>query len=235
MEQRLQKALSGLGVASRRTAEQMILDGRVTVNGAVAQLGAKVTETDVLAVDGQVLTAQPETVYLLLNKPRGYVTTLKDEENRPNVADLVVDCGVRVYPVGRLDLNSEGLLLLTNDGAVANRLMHPSGNVGKTYCAWVQNFDQKTMEILQSPMELDGYVLRPVQVRCAWHREDGGALLEMTIFEGRNRQIRRMCVQAGLRVTRLKRISEGKLQLGTLGVGQWRYLTDGEIAYLKSL
>lgn len=233
MEQRLQKVLSAHGVASRRASEQMILDGRVTVNGQVASLGDKVAETDEIAVDGAVLMAKPENIYVMLNKPRGYVTTLKDEEGRKNVAELVAGCGGRVYPVGRLDLNSEGLLLLTNDGAVANRLMHPSGNVGKTYCAWVNGFQADTLERLAQPMVMDGYTIRPAQVRCIWSREDGGALLELTIFEGRNRQIRRMCANVDLRVTRLKRVAEGNLQLDTLAVGQWRHLTATEVAYLQ--
>lgn len=144
-------------------------------------------------------------------------------------------CGARVYPVGRLDLNSEGLLLLTNDGAVANRLMHPSGNVGKTYCAWVNGFQEDSLERLHQPLELDGYTIRPAKIRVVWSREDGGAMLEMTIFEGRNRQIRRMCAAADLRVTRLKRVAEGNINLDTLAVGQWRHLTPGEVAYLKSI
>ncbi len=235
MEQRLQKVLSAYGVASRRAAEQMIIDGKITVNGQVAQLGDKASETDVIAVEGRVLTTQPSAVYVMLNKPRGYVTTLKDEEGRKNVAELVADCGARVYPVGRLDLNSEGLLLLTNDGAVANRLMHPSGNVGKTYCAWVNGFQEDSLERLQQPLELDGYTIRPAKIRAVWSREDGGALLEITIFEGRNRQVRRMCAAADLRVTRLKRVAEGKIQLDTLAVGHWRHLTATEVDYLKSI
>ncbi len=235
MEQRLQKALSAFGVASRRSAEQMILDGRITVNGEVAQLGAKVVDTDEIAVDGKIVSQKPETVYLLLNKPRGYVTTLDDEEGRKTVADLVADCGTRVYPVGRLDLNSEGLLLLTNDGAVANAMMHPSGEVGKTYHAWVGGYNEGTMDILQGPMTLDGYKLRPAQVDCQWHKDNGLALLTFTIFEGRNRQIRRMCGTAGLRVNRLKRVREGKLELGSLAVGKWRYLTEEEMEYVRKI
>lgn len=234
MEQRLQKVLSAYGVASRRLAEQMILEGRVRVNGNTASLGDKVDGGDVIEVDGRVLRKEPERVYLMLHKPRGYVTTLHDEQGRKDVTQLLLGCPERVYPVGRLDLNSEGLLLLTNDGELANRLMHPSGQVEKVYLCWVTNYLPGAEEILRGPMELDGHRLQPARVEL--RRSGGGqALLEIGIREGRNRQIRRMCEQAGLHVTRLKRIAEGQLQLGDLPVGQWRYLSDGECRYLRSL
>ena len=233
-EQRLQKVLSVHGVASRRQAEQMITEGRVRVNGNTAQLGDKVTETDVIEVDGAVLRRAPRPVYIMLHKPRGYVTTCKDEQGRRDVTELVRDCPQRVYPVGRLDLNSEGLLLLTNDGAAANRLTHPSGQVEKVYLAWVTGYRPGAEAALGRPMTLDGVRLLPARVRL--RRADGPqALLEVAIREGRNRQVRRMCEAAGLHVTRLKRIAEGALRLGALPPGQWRYLTGEEAAYLRAL
>lgn len=235
MEQRLQKVLSSYGVASRRQAEQMILDGRVRVNGNTARLGDKVIDgEDVIEVDGRVLKKEPARVYLMLNKPRGYVTTVHDEKGRKDVMQLVEACPERVYPVGRLDLNSEGLLILTNDGHVANRMMHPSGLVEKVYLAWVTGYHPGAETQLQQPMVLDGYALRPAKAKCLRCRDDV-ALLEITIGEGRNRQVRRMCEQANLHVTRLKRIAEGKLKLGDLPVGAWRYLTEEEIAYLQEI
>lgn len=234
MEQRLQKVLSAYGVASRRQAEQMILDGRVRVNGNTASLGDKVEDGDVIEVDGRILQREPEKIYVMLHKPRGYVTTLHDEQGRKDVTQLLDGCPERVYPVGRLDLNSEGLLLLTNDGELANRLMHPSGEVEKVYLCWVTGYRPGAEEILRGSMELDGHRLLPARV--VLRRSSGGqALLEIGIREGRNRQVRRMCDQAGLHVTRLKRIAEGQLRLGDLPVGQWRYLSEEECGYLRSL
>ncbi len=233
-EQRLQKVLSAHGVASRRQAEQMITEGRVRVNGNTARLGDKVTETDVIEVDGAVLHRAPRPVYIMLHKPRGYVTTCKDEQGRRDVTELVKDCPERVYPVGRLDLNSEGLLLLTNDGALANRLMHPSGQVEKVYLCWVTGYKTGAEDKLRGPLELDGRPLNPARV--VLRRVNGDqAMIEVGITEGRNRQVRRMCELAGLHVTRLKRIGEGQLRLDRLPVGQWRYLTDEEVSYLHSL
>ncbi len=232
MKERLQKLLSARGAASRREAERMILDGRVRVNGHAARLGERADpETDTIEVDGAPLDAPPARVCLLLNKPRGYVTTLRDEKGRRTVAELVADCPARVYPVGRLDLNSEGLLLLTNDGALANRLTHPSGGARKVYLAWVAGYRPGAEERFRRPMRLDGRPLAPVKVRL--RRASGGtALLEFTLSEGRNRQVRRMCALAGLRVTRLKRVAEGPLSLGDLPPGQWRYATARELAAL---
>jgi 23S rRNA pseudouridine2605 synthase len=228
MEERLQKYLSRCGVSSRRAAEQMIEAGRVTVNGCPAQLGQRVDPArDTVDVDGKTVTAEPEKVYLMLNKPRGFVTTLSDEKGRRTVRELVADCGQRVYPVGRLDMDSEGLLLLTNDGEWTNRMTHPSHEVDKTYLVWVTGASADAAEQLARPMELDGYRLRPAKVREVT-RTPAYALLEMTIHEGRNRQIRRMCEQCGMTVTRLRRISEGPLQLGNLETGKWRYLTEKE-------
>ena len=233
MTERLQKILSARGICSRRKAEEMIQEGRVTCNGIVAKLGDVADpETDEIRVDGELLPAATSYVYIMLNKPRGYVTTLSDEKGRPNAAQLI-DCGVRVYPVGRLDMDSEGLLLFTNDGEFANRLMHPKHEVNKTYRVLVQNFTEVNLEKLKQPIELDGYRIRTPEVKLLRTRDRGQAQLLVTIHEGRNRQVRRMCDAAGMKVLRLQRISEGKLKLGQLESGKWRYLTREELELLK--
>ncbi len=232
MTERLQKILSARGVASRREAEAMIQAGRVTVNGRVALLGESAdAETDEIKVDAVALPSAGKPVYILLHKPRGYVTTLKDEKGRRNVAELVQDCGVRVYPVGRLDMDSEGLLILTNDGAFANRMMHPRHNVDKVYEVWVTGYHEAATALLARPITLDGYPIKRPQVRLV-RSEGSKAKYLVTIHEGRNRQVRRMCQAAGVQVTRLKRIREGSLELGSLPMGAWRYLTEEEIATL---
>ena len=233
MRQRLQKILSARGVASRRRSEEMIQNGQVTVNGIAASLGDSADpETDEIRVNGQLLPGGQQSVYILLNKPRGYVTTLSDEKGRPNAAQLVADCGIRVYPVGRLDMDSEGLLLFTNDGAFANALTHPKQEVEKVYEVWVSGYYPGGEEKMSRPIVLEGYRIRPPKVTLLSVRE-AKAKLRVTIHEGRNRQIRRMCEAAGMRCTRLKRIQEGNLLLGDLPCGQWRYLTPEEIAELK--
>lgn len=229
MNQRLQKLISASGLVSRRKAEELIAAGRVKVNGFVAILGQSADpERDEITVDGRALTLRDKARYLLLNKPRGYVTTLNDEKGRPTVADLVSDAGARVYPVGRLDLNSDGLLLLTNDGALANAVMHPKFAVEKTYRTLVSGDVETALPVLRSPLEIDGYRIRPAEVT-----DLGDGVLEITIHEGRNRQIRKMCQAAGLRVLRLTRISEGPLTLGDLKPGRWRDLTEEELQTLK--
>ena len=233
MTERLQKILSARGVASRRAAEELIKAGRVCVNGRMAALGDSADpEKDEILLDGKLLPSRQEQVYIMLNKPRGYVTTLSDEKGRENVAQLVADCGVRVYPVGRLDMDSEGLLLLTNDGDFANALMHPKHEVDKTYEVWVKGHHPAAPGLLGRPIELDGYRIKKPQVKLLRSDEDRAKYL-VTIHEGRNRQIRRMCEAAGMTVTRLRRICEGKLQLGDLPLGKWRYLTDQEVELLK--
>ena len=233
MKERLQKILSARGLASRRKAEQWITDGRLQVNGQIAALGdCADPDTDEILLDGRPLPSQEKYVYIMLNKPRGYVTTLSDEKGRDNVAQLVADCGVRVYPVGRLDMDSEGLLLLTNDGGFANRLMHPSQEINKTYEVSVRGYHQAAPALLRRPIELDGYRIRESQVKVIRAEGDRAKLL-VTIHEGRNRQVRRMCDAAGMEVLRLRRISEGTLQLGKLPVGKWRELTEEELAGLK--
>ena len=230
MNERLQKILSARGVASRRTAEKMIEAGRVSVNGAIAQLGQTADpDMDEILLDGKPLPSGSEYVYILLHKPRGYVTTLSDEKGRKTAAELVADCGVRVYPVGRLDMDSEGLLLFTNDGEFANKLMHPKHEVDKAYLTWVEDFSEESLARLKKPIELDGYRIRAPKVRVV-----KPGLLEITIHEGRNRQVRRMCEAAGMHVTRLKRIREGALALGDLPLGKWRYLTAEEMEKMKT-
>ena len=232
MTQRLQKILSERGVASRRASEEMIKAGRITVNGRIAALGDTADpETDAILLDGQPLPSRQKAVYIMLNKPRGFVTTLSDEKGRKTVTELV-DCGLRVYPVGRLDMDSEGLLLLTSDGEFANAMMHPKHEVNKTYEVWVTGFYEAATALLARPVTLDGYTIRKPEVKLLW--ADGRkAKFIVTIHEGRNRQVRRMCELAGMTVTRLRRVAEGPLELGDLALGAWRYLSEEELAKLK--
>ena len=235
MEERLQKRLSACGIGSRRAMEAWITAGRITVNGEVAHLGDKADlDRDEIAVDGVPLRPEGDRVYLMLHKPRGYVTTLSDEQGRKTVAQLVSDCGRRVWPVGRLDLDSEGLLLMTDDGELTQRLIHPSHGVEKEYLVWVVGDVNKGLPILSGPMELDGEPLAPAQVKRG--RASGGVTqLSVTIHQGKNRQVRRMCAKAGLTVIRLKRIREGSVQLDrNLRPGQWRLLTREEVALLQA-
>ena len=231
MEERLQKLLAQAGLCSRREAERWIDDGRVTVNGKKASVGDKADpRRDKIFVDGKPIGGAEEKVYLMLYKPRGYVTTLHDERGRKTVADLVASLGERLYPVGRLDLDSEGLLILTNDGEIANCLMHPSHEITKTYEVDVAGGDlAAAAEVMHAVTELEGYRVRPAEVTVL-----APDRLSVTIHEGRNRQVRRLCALAGLRVLRLVRVAEGELRLGTLAPRRWRELTDKEVAYLKS-
>lgn len=233
MKERIQKILSQRGVASRRQAEQMILDGRISCNGAVCALGDVAdADTDILLLDGKPLPSKGESVYIMLNKPKGYVTTLSDEKNRKNVAQLVAQCGVRVYPVGRLDMDSEGLLLLTNDGDFANRIMHPRRCVDKIYSVEVKGYTPQRLEQLKKPIYLDGYRIAPPQVNLVSSDQDL-ATIRITIHEGRNRQVRRMCARAGMQVKRLIRIQEGTLRLGNIPSGMWRFLTADELEAMQ--
>lgn len=203
------------------------------VNGHIASLGDTADpDTDEILLEGKPLPSRSEFVYILLNKPRGYVTTLSDEKGRKNAAQLVADCGVRVYPVGRLDMDSEGLLLFTNDGDFANSLMHPKHEIDKTYDTWVSGYVPGAETRLAQPITLDGYKIRPPKVKLV-HAEGEKALFQITIHEGRNRQVRRMCQAAGMTVTRLRRVREGKLSLGNLPLGKWRYLTPEEVQQLQ--
>lgn len=234
MEERLQKLISSCGLASRRTAEAWISQGRVTVNGSRAALGDRADlERDRVEVDGVPLRPRTERTYLMLNKPRGYVTTLSDEKGRRTAASLVSGCGRRVWPVGRLDLDSEGLLLFTDDGELTHGLLHPSGEVEKEYLVWVAGDVDRALPILTAPMELDGEPIAPAQVG-AGRRSEGVTQLSVVIHQGKNRQVRRMCAQAGLEVRRLKRVREGRVWLDrALRPGQWRPLTGEELRLLR--
>ena len=233
MEERLQKLLSAAGVCSRRRAEAYIEAGRVTVNGAAARLGDKADpERDDVRLDGRPLRPKAKTVCILLNKPRGYVTTLSDERGRKTVADLTRGCGLRVYPVGRLDLDSEGLLLMTNDGALAQRLTHPGGEAEKTYHVWVRGMVEGAADRLARVTDLEGEPIRPARVETL-RQEKNAAKLAVTIHEGKNRQVRRMCAACGWTVERLRRVREHTLELGDLPPGKWRYLTEEEVEALR--
>ena len=234
MVERIQKILASRGVASRRHCEELIVQGRVTSNGEVCILGQSADpDRDEILLDGLPIPEKRECIYLLLNKPKGYVTTLRDEKGRKNVAQLVSGCGRRVYPVGRLDMDSEGLLLMTDDGAFADALMHPKHEVNKVYRVTVDGFSKENLEKLALPIVLDGYRIRSPKIALVRETGKGAAELLITIHEGRNRQVRRMCAAAGMKVRRLIRISEGPLQLGNLAAGEWRYLTLDEVSSLR--
>lgn len=230
---RLQKMLADCGVASRRKAEELIQQGKVKVNGHVAQIGDKVNpKTDHVTVAGRRIVASRQYYYIMLHKPRGYVSTMSDEMGRKCVAELVKDIPARVYPVGRLDRDSEGLLLMTNDGAWMQRLLHPSHQIEKEYRVTVTGPVEGAAQRLAAIRDLEGERIRPARVRELW-RDGSKAALSVTIHEGKNRQIRRMCRQAGLAVRRLQRVREHTLTLGDLPVGQWRYLTQQELRDLE--
>ncbi len=234
MEERLQKIIAARAGLSRRAAEELISEGCVTVNGVTAALGCRADpERDEVRIRGVPLpAASGRKYYIMLNKPVGYVTTMRDEQGRRSVAELVADIPERVYPVGRLDINSEGLLLMTNDGDFANLIAHPSNEKEKTYRVLVSGDAEAGMRKLQEPMELDGHKIRRPRVRLLYDR-GATAAMDITIHEGRNRQIRRMCEAAGLRVHRLTRISIGGVRLGGLKKGEWRELTPEELRALR--
>ncbi len=234
MPERIQKLIAAAGLMSRRAAEECISAGRVTVNGLKASLGDKAdAEKDIIMVDGRRLPSAGRKTYIMLNKPRGYVTTLSDEKGRPCITDLIKDVGKRVYPVGRLDMYSEGLLILTDDGDFANRLMHPSHEMTKTYHAWVNGkCSDAALDRLRAPFNIDGYKTKPAEVEILYSCDDY-TQLSISIHEGRNRQIRKMCEQTGLKLTKLKRVAEGKLELGALKPGKWRVLTVHELQVLS--
>lgn len=234
MEERLQKILSAAGACSRRAAEEYIKAGRVTVNGEMAQLGQKADpEQDLITLDGKPIGGAPEEAsYFMLHKPVGYVTTLSDEQGRPSVADLIRDIPERVWPVGRLDQNSEGLLLLTNDGDVTHRLLHPSFRVEKEYHVWVTGSIKRALPILRGPLKIDGELLAPAQIDVLEDEGERGKL-RFIIHQGKKRQVRRMCAAGSLKVLRLQRVREGNLLLGDLPMGNWRPLTEDEVNYIK--
>lgn len=235
--ERLQKYLAHAGVASRRTCEELISAGKVRVNGEVVrEMGVKIDpEKDRVEVNGQTVGEKEDKIYLMLNKPKGYVTTLRDPQGRPKVVDLVKDTGRRVYPVGRLDFDTEGLLLLTNDGELTFALTHPRHEIGKTYIAVVKGIpDKDKLKRFQKGLRLADGMTAPAKVRVM-KKKGANAVLEITIFEGRNRQIRRMCETIGHPVLELKRISMGFLELGNLAEGKYRQLTEKEIRKLKEI
>ena len=230
---RLQKFFSDCGILSRRAAEVEIAAGKVKVNGAVAQIGDSIDPaTDIVEYKGKRILPRisEKRHYIMLNKPRGYVTTMQDEKGRPTVADLTSGVGVRIYPVGRLDMDSEGLLLLTDDGEFANQLTHPRHEIPKIYHVTISKvLSKEELSALRAPMELDGYRLQPVTVKRL-----APDTVQMNLCEGRNRQIRRMCEAVGLKVIRLQRIAIGDLRLGELPLGKWRELTADEVHYLTT-
>lgn len=240
-ELRLQKYFTMCGIMSRRAAEKAINERRVKVNGNIAVIGDKVIpDTDIVELDGKTVRLQStEATYIMLNKPMGYVTTMSDEKGRKTAAELVRDAKTRVYPVGRLDMYSEGLLIFTDDGELANRLMHPSHCFTKKYSVKIKGaLDGEDIQRLTSPMEIGGYVIRPVEAEliASGKTDRDGQLYStvmITLHEGRNRQIRKMCEKCGLSVMRLRRTAIGDIKLDDLPLGKWRYLTAKEISYLK--
>lgn len=231
MKERISKLISQSGLASRRAGEELIRAGRVTLNGVTASIGdCADIATDLVCVDGKPLPVQRDKkTYIMLHKPRGYVTTMSDEKGRRCVSDLVSELGIRLFPVGRLDMFSEGLLIMTDDGELANRLMHPSGEAEKKYYAWIEGkTSAAALKTLGSRLVIDGYRIQPAKIRTLREGDDY-TLLEICISEGRNRQIRKMCELAGVKLTRLRRVSEAGLELGELPRGKWRYLTEQEV------
>jgi 23S rRNA pseudouridine2605 synthase len=233
MGDRIQKIIASSGFCSRRAAEKLIAEGRVRLDGRTVLLGETSDGTDGITIDGQPLSEIGKRTYILLNKPRGYVCTMSDEKGRRSVADLTADVGARVVPVGRLDMDSEGLLIMTDDGELAARLTHPSHMVKKTYSVRVLGkVRESAVNDLRGLRELGGEPIRPAEVKLL-RSEEPTSLLLITITEGKNRQVRRMCAAVGLQVLRLKRISEGNLTLGDLPPGKWRYLNPEEIENLQ--
>lgn len=237
MEERLQKVMAEFGVASRRKCEELILQGKVKVNSIlVNELGVRVDkQKDIIEVEGQIINNETAKVYIMLNKPVGYITSAKDQFNRTTVLDLTSGVSERIFPVGRLDYDTEGLLLLTNDGDLTFRITHPSHNIDKTYKALVMGrISDKDIEAFKEGLVIDGFKTSPAKLESLDFK-NGNSLVYITIHEGRNRQVRKMCDAINHRVIKLKRISIGDLKLGDLKVGQWRHLTDDEVRYLYSV
>lgn len=232
---RISKFFTDAGVMSRRAADAAVERGEVKINGVTAELGQKIDpEKDKVTWKGKPvrLPAVQKKITVMLNKPRGYVTTMSDEKGRHTVAELVEDVGVRLYPIGRLDMDSDGLMLMTNDGELANRLAHPRHEVNKVYLAFVDGaLTTETLTALTRPIEIDGVTTAPAMVRkVAFNGQH--TIIEVTIHDGRNRQVRRLCEREGLTVRKLTRVAEGTLQLGNLAEGKWRRLTDREVKML---
>jgi len=233
---RLQKFFTDCDVLSRRAAEEEIQNGKVLVNGVRAEIGQKIDpENDVVEYGGRVITPPPKNVYkyIMLNKPRGYLSTVTDDRGRHTVTELVADAHARLYPVGRLDMDSEGLLLMTNDGELTYKLTHPKHDIPKIYHVKIEGrVSTEQMRALATPMEIDGYKILPVKTEVVTAKNEH-TVLRMTLYEGRNRQIRKMCEAHGLNILRLCRVAIGELSLGNLAPGKWRYLTKSQIEYLK--
>ncbi len=236
MKERLQKLISRAGICSRRKAEELITSGLVTVNGEIAELGQTASaESDEIIVDGKLLKIKAERLYIILNKPQSYVTTMADEKGRRSVSLLVESLGERLYPVGRLDMYTEGLLLMTNDGDIAYKLTHPSHEIKKTYHAWVTSENmEKSLAKMATSLDIDGYKIKPAIIKKL-AEERGKTKISITIHEGRNRQIRKMCDLSDLTLYTLCRVSVGELELGNLAVGEFRKLTEKELDYLNKI
>ncbi|MBO4980230.1 MAG: rRNA pseudouridine synthase [Clostridia bacterium] len=233
---RLQKFFTDCDILSRRAAEEEIQNGKVFVNGMRAELGQKIDpETDVVEYKGKVIEPPKKTIYkyVMLNKPRGYLSTVTDDRGRACVTELVKDAGARLYPVGRLDMDSEGLLLMTNDGALTYKLTHPKHDIPKIYHVKIEGkVSAEQLRALASPMVIDGYKILPVKTETVTAKNEY-TVLRMTLYEGRNRQIRKMCEAQNLHILRLCRVAIGELELGNLAPGRWRYLTKSQVEYLK--
>lgn len=234
---RIQKAIADAGYTSRRKAEELIEKGAVKVNGHPAEIGMKVdVKKDIITINGEEINtaAGDKLWYIALNKPRGFVTTTSDEMGRKCVMDLVTEISERVYPIGRLDRNSEGLLLLTNDGSFANMIMHPSGNITKTYRVTVrEDVNEEILIKFATGIKIDSGLTKPAQVTVL-DKDENRTVLQFIITEGKNREIRKMCEAVGLTVIRLKRTSIGAVKLGMLKQGSWRELTKEEIQGLRN-
>ena len=222
--ERINKYIASCGVCSRRKADELVLSGKVVVNEKVVQeLGYKVNDTDVVKVNGKIIHKEANNIYIILNKPKGYITTSKEQFGRKSVMDLIKE-KERVYPIGRLDMYTEGLLLLTNDGEFSNKLMHPTNKIEKTYIVTTtSNITEKQIEMLKNGVDIGGYITKEAKVRAL-----SSTQIEIIISEGKNRQVRKMCSSVGIKVTNLKRIKVGNIELGELPVGKYRYLTEKE-------
>ncbi len=230
-EMRLHKYIALCGKASRRKAENLIQEGKVFVNGKlINKVGAKVNpKKDEVKVDGEIIKIQIIKLYIMLNKPKGYITTSDDQYNRPTVMDLIKDIPHRIYPVGRLDYNSEGLLLLTNDGDFTNKVIHPKNSINKTYVAKVDGVpDPKSLDKFRKGLKIDNYITAPADIRIM-SKSQKSSILEIKIHEGKNRQVRKMCLAIGHPIKELKRVAIGNLNIGNIEVGKWRKLKEHEI------
>lgn len=236
MEERLQKFMASCGIASRRKCEELILSGKVKVNGVIVkELGVKVNgNIDKIEYDGKVIKPEEKKVYIILNKPEGYITSVKDEKNRKTVLDIV-KVKERIYPIGRLDYDSSGLLLLTNDGYIYNKIIHPRVEITKKYIAVVKGeFKKQELEKFKNGVDIGGYITAKAEIKVLKY-EDDKTTVEIGIHEGKNRQIRKMCAALNHNVLALKRISIGKIKLGNLKRGEYRALTKEELNYINSL